>query len=75
VVKDMNDDWSNLPRFSKLASAMFPDLVDAERRQQMEALARGEGKKLKGPALLSHEERGATSPLGGQAKPWTNQKG
>jgi hypothetical protein len=66
----MNDDWSNLPRFSKLASAMFPDLVDAQRRQQMDALAKGEGKKLKGPALLPHEERGAVSPLGNVAVGW-----
>jgi hypothetical protein len=63
----MNDQWSNLPRFSKLASCMYPDLVDGQRRQQMEKLARGEGKRLGGSNLLSHQARGATSPLGGTA--------
>jgi hypothetical protein len=68
----MNDRWSwaNLPRFTKLASALYPDLVDAERRREMDALAHGEGRKLKGPELLSHEKRGAVSPLGNVAVGW-----
>jgi hypothetical protein len=66
----MKEDWSNPPRFSKLASAMFPDQVPPDRRATMNALARGEGKKLQGPNLLSHEERGAVSPLGNVAVGW-----
>jgi hypothetical protein len=60
-------DWNRISRIEKLASVMWPDQVPKDRRQQMDALARGEGKSLKGLTLLSHEERGATSPLGGTA--------
>jgi hypothetical protein len=49
---------------------MYPDLVDGQRRQQMEKLARGEGKRLGGSELLSHEKRGAVSPLGNVAVGW-----
>ena len=66
----MRDDWNSLPRFVKLASAMFPDQVPKDRRETMNALARGEGRKLKGPELLSHEQRGAVSPLGNVAVGW-----
>jgi hypothetical protein len=60
-------EWQGLPRFSKLASAMFPDQVSLERRAEMDKIARGEKRQLRGPGLLSHEARGATSPLGGTA--------
>jgi hypothetical protein len=63
----MKEDWESLPRFVKLASAMFPDQVPPERRAEMDALARGEKRQLRGPGLLSHEARGAVSPLGGVA--------
>jgi hypothetical protein len=46
---------------------MYPDLVDPTRRAEMEKLARGEGKRLGGSALLSHEERKHVSQLGGVA--------
>jgi hypothetical protein len=63
----MSDDWNGLPRFSKLSSVLYPQQVSKERLAQMEALARREGKNLKGPALLSDQERGAVSQLGGVA--------
>jgi hypothetical protein len=63
----MRDDWNGLPRFSKLASALYPDQVPAERRQQMNKIAAGEGKRLGGANLLSHEARKHVSQLGGTA--------
>jgi hypothetical protein len=63
----MNEDWENLPRFSKLGSVMWPDQVPADRRATMNKLAAGEKRQLRGPGLLSHEARGAVSPLGGLA--------
>jgi hypothetical protein len=74
MVREMNDEWSNLPRFSKLASAMFPDQVSPERRAEMDKIARGEKRQLRGPGLLSHEARGAVSPLGNVAKGWPEIK-
>jgi hypothetical protein len=63
-------DWDRLSRFSKLASAMFPNLVPPERRKEMDQIAAREGKRLRDPALLSDEARKHVSPLGGEAKPW-----
>jgi hypothetical protein len=63
-------EWDRLPRFSKLASAMFPDQVSPERRAEMDKIARGEKRQLRGPGLLSHEARGAVSPLGNVAVGW-----
>jgi hypothetical protein len=68
-------DWAKLDRFSKLASAMFPDLVPPERRKEMDAIARREGKSLRGPNLISDKARKHLSPLGGEAKPWPAKKG
>jgi hypothetical protein len=36
----------------------------------MDQIAKGEKKQLRGPALLSHETRGAVSPLGNVAVGW-----
>jgi hypothetical protein len=63
----MRDEWSNLPRFSKLASIMFPDQTPPERRREMDQILRGEGKQQRGPGLLSHEARKHVSQLGGVA--------
>jgi hypothetical protein len=60
-------DWDRLIRFSKLASAMYPDLTPKDRRAQMERIAAGEGRRLGGANLLSHEARSHVSPLGGLA--------
>jgi hypothetical protein len=46
---------------------MYPDLVDAGRRREMDALARNEKKQLRGANLLSHEARKHVSQLGGVA--------
>ena len=70
----MKSGWADLPRMSKLASALYPNLVPPERRKEMDAIARGEGKKLSGPKLLSDAERGAVSKLGGTAVGWPEPK-
>jgi hypothetical protein len=46
---------------------MYPDLVDGQRRATMDKLAAGEGKRLGGSELISHEKRGPVSQLGGVA--------
>jgi hypothetical protein len=38
-------DWHSLPRQSRLAAVMFPNLADAETQRDMAQLARNEGKK------------------------------
>jgi hypothetical protein len=63
-------EWDRLPRFSKLASALFPDQVPPDRRAEMDRIVRGEKRQLRGPNLLSHEKRGAVSPLGNVAVGW-----
>jgi hypothetical protein len=63
----MKEDWNSLPRLSKLASVLYADQVSKDRRATMDAIARREGKSLKGPALLSDAERGPVSKLGGVA--------
>jgi hypothetical protein len=62
--------WEKLSRFSKLASCMYPDLVDPTIRAQMEKLAKGEGKSLRGANTLSDEARKHVSPLGNVASGW-----
>jgi hypothetical protein len=60
--------WDSLSRREKLSAAMYPGLVtDKELLKEMQTIARGEGKKLGTPKLLSNRERGSCSPLGGQA--------
>jgi hypothetical protein len=64
-------EWERLPRFSKLASILYPAQVEADRRKEMDTVLRGEKRRpSEGPALLSDEKRGAVSKLGGVAKPW-----
>jgi hypothetical protein len=63
------DDWQRKSRLEKLASVMYPNLATEGTRKQMAELARGEGKRAPGASkLLSSRERGAVSPLGGQAR-------
>jgi hypothetical protein len=61
--------WSDLPRFSKLASVMYPNLADPETRSEMDQISKAEGKRspTQQAPLLSDRDRGAVSPLGGQA--------
>jgi hypothetical protein len=54
----------------KLASVIYPEQIPLERRREMERIARGEGKRLRGPNNLSDEARKHVSPLGGVAKGW-----
>jgi hypothetical protein len=63
----MTDQWSKLPRFTKLASALYVDHVSADLRAEMETISRGEGKRLRGANLIPDHLRGACSPIGGQA--------
>jgi hypothetical protein len=67
-------EWNGLPRFSKLASCIYPDLVGPTRRAEMEKLAAGEGRRLGGSALIGHEKRGPVSQLGGLAVSSQQQK-
>jgi hypothetical protein len=67
-------EWDRLPRFSKLASCLWPDRVEPTRRAEMNKLAAGEKKTLRDPALLSDEARKHVSPLGGEAVGWGRLK-
>jgi hypothetical protein len=68
--------WDKLPRFSKLASCVYPHLTEKERRDEMTQILRGEKRKAPaGPTLLSNERRGAVSPLGNVAVGWDKLKG
>ena len=62
-------EWFRRTRFERLASVIYPAHTDDDTRRQMNQLAANERKNGPVPSpLLSHGERGATSPLGGAAK-------
>ena len=62
--------WGELSRDEKVANALYPDLAEETRRKEMDQISRSEGKQspTERPPLLSDRERGAVSPLGGQAR-------
>jgi hypothetical protein len=63
-------EWDKKSRAEKLSAVMYPQLTSETTRREMSEIARGERRKPPAPSpLLSHETRGATSPLGGQAQP------
>jgi hypothetical protein len=47
-------DWHELPRQTRLAHVMFPNLSDAETQRDLAELSRNEGKKS---PLQAHMER------------------
>jgi hypothetical protein len=61
--------WRDLSRDDKAANVMYPGLAEEARRKEMDQISRGEGRQspTQRPSLLSDRERGAVSPLGGQA--------
>jgi hypothetical protein len=67
--------WEKLDRFSKLSSCLYPHLTPPERQREMQQIAAREKKRPPvGPATLSDEKRGSTSPLGGTAVGWDRLK-
>jgi hypothetical protein len=48
--------WSTLPRQSKLASCMFPDLVPEHIRDEMQAISRLEGRVSPLDAKVAREQ-------------------
>ena len=69
VQRQNEQDWRDLPRFSKLARTLYPGLVDASTRQAQAALSANEGKRPPQIGkLLKDSERGCVSPLGNLAK-------
>jgi hypothetical protein len=61
-------DWHSQPRMSRLAAIVYPAQSSEATRREMAGLAGNERKKPpQGPTLISDRQRGAVSPLGGQA--------
>jgi hypothetical protein len=62
--------WRDLTPDEKAANVMYAELAEESRRKEMDQISRREGKKspTQRPLLLSDRERGAISPLGGQAR-------
>ena len=61
--------WDQRTRTEKHASVLWSGQTDKDTQSEMAAIAKGEKKQA--PAkqpLLSDQERGACSPLGGRAK-------
>jgi hypothetical protein len=66
--------WAKLSEPEKIANVLYPDLAGAERQKEMAEIAQANGKRAPHRStLLSDQERGATSPLGGAAQPSKRQ--
>jgi len=71
-----SDKWSRLHRSGKLARVLWPQLVEADLRGDVERRASSEGRQAPKPAkLLSDALRGPVSPLGNVAVGWPKEKG
>jgi hypothetical protein len=62
------EEWHRLTRMEKLANVIYAGQVPAQTRRVMNQLAAGERSRPPAPQGLLHDhQRGAVSPLGGQA--------
>jgi hypothetical protein len=60
--------WSELSRQERVASVLYPQMAEETRRKEMTEISAKNGKKAPyQEPLLSGQQRGAVSPLGGQA--------
>ena len=67
MTKLRDQSWHQRPRMSRLANILYPAHAGEDTRQEMERLAANEGKRAPQPTnLLSDQERGPVSPLGGR---------
>jgi hypothetical protein len=68
-MKQKKRSWHQLNLGEQVSRVMYPSLAEPEMREEMEKIARANKKRPpKGPTLLSHDQRGAMSPLGGKAR-------
>jgi hypothetical protein len=63
--------WDQRTRQSKLSTILYPSSLDDQDRTEIEAIARGEGKRPPASSpLIPDHQRQSCSPLGGQAAPF-----
>jgi hypothetical protein len=66
---DRYKQWEGKTEEERLANALYPHLSSKDDQQTMREIAAGEGRKAPHQSkLLSDQERGCVSRLGGQAK-------